>query len=82
MEEYGSCLVTAKDGEIEALKSLLVENEEVESVYGADRTDQPHLIYVKFRRRLDLQGIEMALSPFRDKIEKWQPNYRMRPLAG
>jgi hypothetical protein len=76
--EYSSCLVVAKDGEGEALKSLLVQSEDIKSVNEIS----PRLFSVAFQRQLDSQGIEEVLSPFGDKIERWQPNYRVHPLIG
>ncbi len=78
MREYGSCLVMAKDGEEEALKSLFAKGEDIKSVCEISR----HLILVAFQRQLDSQEIEEVFSSFEDKIERWQPNHRMRSLTG
>ncbi len=76
--EYNSCCIVAKDGEGEALKSLLTGSEDIKSVNEIS----PRLFSVTFQRQLDSQGIEEAFSLFRDKIERWQPNYRTYPLTG
>lgn len=78
MREYGSCLVVVKDGEGEVLKSLFANGEDIKSVCEISR----RLILVAFQRQLDSQEIEEVLSPFEDKIERWQPNHRMRSLIG
>ena len=80
MDIYGSCLVWAKEGEGEALKALLTGSKD-EDIKDVNEISQC-LISVAFHRRLDSHGIEVILSPFKDKIEKWQPNYRIRSLTG
>ena len=78
MEKYSSCLVVVKEGELKTLQSLFAKSEEIQSV----KEISPRLVSITFQRQLDRQGIERTLSPFEDKIERWQPNYRMRPLTG